>query len=80
MLALGTVAVANLVLTAVPFAVTIGRDEDFSRWAAVVIRFVGTLLLASAALVDRRTVVDTHRARLLIWAYSDSWSPSARPG
>ena len=65
-LALGTVAVANLVLSAVPFAVTIGREEDFSRWAAVVIRFLGTLLLASAALIRRRTVVDRHRASLLV--------------
>jgi signal transduction histidine kinase len=65
-LALGTVAVANLALTAIPFAVAIGRDEDFSRWAAVVIRFLGTLLLATAALVRRRTMVDGSHARLLV--------------
>src|SRR5215213_11870685 len=34
-LALGTVAIANLVLTALPSAVRIGRDEDFSSWAAL---------------------------------------------
>jgi signal transduction histidine kinase len=68
-LALGTVAVANLVLTAVPFAVAIGRGEDFSRWAAVTMRFVGTLLLTSAALVPRRAVVDPHWAGRIVLGF-----------
>ena len=67
-LALGTVAVANLVLTAIPFAVTIDRQEEFSRWAAVAIRFLGTALLATAAIVPRRAVVDPRRARRLVLA------------
>jgi signal transduction histidine kinase len=61
-LALCTVALANLVLTAVPVAVAMGRGEDFSRWAAVGIRLLGTLLLATAALVPRTALADRHRA------------------
>src|SRR4051812_12654487 len=58
-LAMRTVAVANLDLTAVPVAVAIGRGEDFSRWAAVGIRLLGTILLTAAALVPRAATVDT---------------------
>ena len=65
-LALGTVAVANLALTAVPFAVSIGREEDFSRWAAVGIRLLGTILLATAALVPPRLLLDRRRTRRLV--------------
>ena len=50
-MALCTVAVANLVLTALPSAVALARDEDFSRWEALAIRFIGTVALATAALV-----------------------------
>lgn len=56
-LALGTVAVANLVLTAVPTAIAIGRDDEFSRWAALAIRFLGTVLFAAAALTTARATV-----------------------
>ena len=49
-LALGTVAIANLALTALPSAVTIGSGDEFSRWAALTTRFLGTLLLTAAAL------------------------------
>jgi signal transduction histidine kinase len=62
-LALCTVAVANLVLTAVPVAVAIGRGEDFSRWAAVGIRLLGTILLTAAALVPPAATLDTRRAK-----------------
>ena len=65
-LALCTVAVANLILTAVPFAVAIGRGEDFNRWAAVGIRLLGTLLLTAAALVPPAATVDTQRARRVV--------------
>ena len=50
-MALCTVAVANLVLTALPSAVALARGEDFSRWEALAIRFIGTVVLATAALV-----------------------------
>jgi signal transduction histidine kinase len=65
-LALCTVAVANLVLTAVPIAVTIGRGEDVSRWAAVAIRLLGTVLLTGAALVPPRRTIEGPRARRLV--------------
>ena len=63
-MALCTVAVANLVLTALPSAVALARGEDFSRWEALAIRFIGTVVLATAALVpaSRRT---GHRAVVL---------------
>ena len=50
-LALCTVAVANLVLSALPGAVALAREEDFSRWEALAIRLVGTVVLTAAALV-----------------------------
>ena len=65
-LALCTVAVANLILTAVPFALAIGRGEDFSRWAAVGIRLLGTLVLTAAALVPPAATVDTQRAKRVV--------------
>ncbi|MGY1778841.1 sensor histidine kinase [Geodermatophilus sp. SYSU D01036] len=49
-LALCTVAGANLVLTAVPNAVALAQGGEFSRWTGLVIRFCGTLLLLAAAL------------------------------
>src|SRR5688572_3768268 len=45
-LALATVALANLAFTAVPSAVTISSGDEFSRWTAVAVRFLGTVLLA----------------------------------
>ena len=65
-LALCTVALANLVLTAVPVAVTIGSGEDFSRWAAVGMRLLGTILLAAAALMPRTVLADRRRAGALV--------------
>jgi signal transduction histidine kinase len=67
-LALATVAVANLLLTALPTAVTIGSDEEFSRWAAVAIRFLGTVLLATAALSPPGAELDRRRTRAVILA------------
>ncbi len=63
-LALCTVAVANLVLTALPTALLIGRDEDFSRWAALAIRFLGTLVLTAAALTSPQ--VRLHRNQTVL--------------
>jgi signal transduction histidine kinase len=64
-LAMGTVAVANLLLTAVPFAVELGRGEDISRWAGVAIRLVGTVLLTTAALVPPTATSRAGRAGAL---------------
>jgi signal transduction histidine kinase len=65
-LALCAVAVANLVLTAVPSAVSLG-GEDISQWAAVATRLLGTTLLAGAALVPRRLHLG-HRAAVEVTA------------
>ncbi|HWH29212.1 MAG TPA: hypothetical protein VNU26_09670, partial [Mycobacteriales bacterium] len=46
-LALATVAVANLVLTALPAALP--GTEDLGGWAPLAVRLVGTLLLTAAA-------------------------------
>ncbi len=61
-LALCVVAIANLVLTAVPTALTLTRDEDFSRWTALAIRLIGTLVLTIAALTSPRVRVHGRRA------------------
>jgi signal transduction histidine kinase len=61
-LGLATVAVANLALTALPSAITISSDGEFSRWAGVTIRFIGTVLLTAAALIRADSRVDRRRA------------------
>jgi signal transduction histidine kinase len=60
-----TTAVANLVLTALPSAVAIAGDGEFTSWAALAIRFLGTLLLTAAALVTARRHVQPRRAAVL---------------
>ena len=65
-LALTTVAVANLVLTALPTA--LGDDVDLSRWAPLAVRLAGTLLFAAAALTPPTVLVrdgGTRRAVLV---------------
>lgn len=47
---LAVVAVANLLLAAIPTALALSGEEELSRWAPLVVRLVGTLLLVSAAL------------------------------
>jgi signal transduction histidine kinase len=65
-LGLATVAVANLALTALPSAITISSDGEFSRWAGVVIRFIGTVLLTAAALIRADSRVDRRRALTVV--------------
>jgi len=65
-LGLCTVAVANLVLTALPSAVTPGSDQEFSRWAALGIRFLGTLLLTAAAIITAKVQVERRRTLPLV--------------
>jgi signal transduction histidine kinase len=62
-LALCTVAVANLVLTALPAAVALARGEEFSRWEALGIRLVGTVVLTAAALIPAS--LQAHRGTAL---------------
>jgi signal transduction histidine kinase len=52
-LALSTVAVANLVLTAVPDALAVDRAENLGHWAPLVVRLLGTLMLVGASLTPR---------------------------
>ena len=65
-LALGSVAIANLALSALPSAVTIDSGEELSRWAALTIRLVGTALFAAAALTTARWEADRRRAVSLV--------------
>ncbi|MGY1710685.1 sensor histidine kinase [Geodermatophilus sp. SYSU D00758] len=67
-LALVTVAVANLGLSAVPGALTSGGDEEHSRWAALAIRFLGTVLLATAAVLPRTALVGRRRTTVGVLA------------
>jgi signal transduction histidine kinase len=54
-LGLGVLAVTNLLLSAVPLA--LARDEELDRWAPLVVRLVGTVLVAAAALAPDDLVV-----------------------
>ena len=62
LLSMCTVAIANLVLTALPAALPIGSGEEFGHWAALTTGLVGTLLLAGAALVSPAGRVEPSRA------------------
>ena len=64
-LALCTVAIANLVLTALPSAVAMASGDEFSRWAGVAIRLLGTVLLTAAALSSSAPRVGRRRATSL---------------
>jgi signal transduction histidine kinase len=64
-LALCTVAVANLVLTALPSAVALARDADYSRWAGLLIRFCGALLLLAAAWTSPAARLGRRRSGLI---------------
>jgi signal transduction histidine kinase len=65
-LALGTVAIANLALTAVPDALTVaGAPDQLSAWAPLVVRLVGTVLLVAAALARPTATIQRRSAGLL---------------
>jgi signal transduction histidine kinase len=67
-LALCTVAVANLALTALPSAVALARGEEFSRWEGLAMRLVGTVVLATAALVPAAVTVRRRTAAAVVTA------------
>ncbi len=63
-LGLSVLAVANLLLSAVPLALL--QDEELNRWAPLVVRLVGTALVAAASLAPKRAVVPPGRARSVV--------------
>src|SRR3954467_7302375 len=65
-LAMCTVAIANLALTALPSAVALGSDQELNRWAALATRLFGTLLLTGAAFVAPHVRVDRRSTWQLI--------------
>jgi signal transduction histidine kinase len=65
-LALATVAVANLVLTALPDALSPARGGSLSQWAPLAVRLLGTALLAAAALTPTHRRVGPRRTLLVV--------------
>ena len=63
-LGLGVLAVTNLLLSAVPLA--LAQDEELNRWAPLVVRLVGTLLVATAALSPDGAVVRRGQERPVV--------------
>ena len=61
-LALCTIAFANLLLAALPAATALATDVSFSGWAGLAIRFVGTALLTAAALTTTERRVERSAA------------------
>jgi signal transduction histidine kinase len=54
-------AVTNLLLSAVPVALLLGSGEDFSRWAPLTVRLLGTALVAASALAPPEATVPPGR-------------------
>lgn len=63
-LGLGVLAVTNLLLSAVPLALS--QDEELNRWAPLVVRLVGAFLVATAALAPDEVVVPRGRERPVV--------------
>jgi len=85
-LGLGVLAVANLVLSAIPLA--LAQDEELNRWAPLVVRLVGTLLVAAAALTPdgadvprgrERPVLLTGAALLVLLGLGGWWAGANLP-
>ncbi len=65
---LAVLAAANLLLSALPAAVLLSPDQELTRWAPLVARLLGALLVAGAALVPPEDVVAPGRARSVVVA------------
>lgn len=85
-LGLGVLAVSNLLLSAVPLA--LAQDEELNRWAPLVVRLVGTMLVAGAALAPDGAVVRRGQERpvvlgcaavLVLLALVGSWAGGNLP-
>ena len=67
MCGLAVLAGTNLVLSAIPSAVLLSQDQELSRWAPLVARLLGTLLIAAAALVPADDTVQRGQARSVVF-------------
>jgi signal transduction histidine kinase len=65
-LALSTVAVADLFFTAVPDALVVDRAQNLAHWAPLAVRFLGTLMLVGAALTPRARRVDRRSTAITV--------------
>lgn len=59
---------ANLVLSALPSAVLLSQEQELSRWAPLVARVLGALLVACAALVPSSQTVPAGQVRPVVLA------------
>jgi hypothetical protein len=64
---LAVLAGTNLVLSAIPSAVLLSQDQELSRWAPLVARVLGTLLVTAAAVVPPARTVAPGRARTVVF-------------
>ena len=65
-LGLSVLATTNLLLSAVPLA--LAQDEELNRWAPLVVRLVGTMLVAAASVVPEHALVPRGRERPVVLA------------
>jgi len=63
---LSVLAVTNLALSAVPVALAMPEHEQLNRWTPLAARFVGTVLVAVAAMTPPHSVVARGRARTVV--------------
>ena len=56
-------ATANLLLSALPAAVSLSQDQELSRWTPLAVRLLGALLVAGAALAPPTATVPPGRTR-----------------
>ena len=67
-LGLSVLAVTNLLLSAVPLA--LAHHEELDRWAPLLLRVVGTVLVAAAALAPDDAVVRRDRERPVVLGFA----------
>ena len=66
MCGLVVLAGTNLVLSAIPSAVLLSQEQELSRWAPLVARLLGTLLIAAAALVPSDETVSQGKVKSVV--------------
>jgi len=65
---LAVLAGTNLLLSAIPAAVLLSQEQELSRWAPLVARLLGTLLVTAAALVPSDRTVGPGQVRSVVLA------------